>query len=277
MTVDRATIRLGLCPSPGQQRAIWYRTPSKEIQYTTIDENRIKITIPLIKVGRLLSDRVIRIALCPEGYECGCSYGADPGWEILADCAAKILWQWPDAGCLLKQGSLTGSKSGVVHIEQLVADPDAPIYPVGDERNPDCPGCGMSEGDREAVEDNPVPGERFTLNGCFDEESCIETFGAGGCRPLGSELFQTVGFMGGIIHDVFDEEARVYEVLVDGELTGAKGTDLTKYEIGQYVALAKIGTVFPLNAYDQRAPSTNINMMTVGEYIIVPFRFQGMA
>ncbi len=273
--MDRVNIELGLCPSPGRMKAIWYRTPPKEITYTAVDENRIKITIPLIKIGRQVADRVIQIALCPEGYECGCSYAVDPTWEILTDCSVKLFWQWPDAGCLLKSGSLAGSKSGAVSFEPLASDPGQVIYPVGDSRNPDCPGCGMSKGNREAVEGNPVPGERFTLNGCFDEESCIELFGAAGCRPLGSELFQTVGFIGGVIHDVFDEEARVYEVMVDGELTGAQGTDLTKYEIGQYVALAKVGTTFPLNPYGQRAPSTNINMMTVDEYIIVPFQFQG--
>jgi hypothetical protein len=95
--MDRATIQIGLCPSPGQTRGTWYRRPSKEIRYTKIDENRIKISIPLIEVGRQLSDQIIRIALCPEGYECGCSYEAPLGWEILEDCAAKLYWQWPEA------------------------------------------------------------------------------------------------------------------------------------------------------------------------------------
>jgi hypothetical protein len=280
LTVGRVTIRLGLCPSPGQQKGIWYRTPSKEIRYTKIDDDRIKISIPLIKVGRQVSDQIIRIALCPELMQCGCSYEAEVGWEILGNCEARLSWQWPeDAGCLLKAGTLSGAKSGVVQTEELATDPDMVIYPMGDSRNPDCPGCGMAGADREAVEDTPVPGERFTLTGCIDEEACIAAYGAGGCRPIGSELFQTVGFMGGLIHDVFDEAARIYEVMVDEVLTGAKGTDLTKYTIGQWVALAKIGTEFPFDEWEGRLPVTNANVPAVGveEYIIVPFTFAGAA
>jgi hypothetical protein len=179
----------------------------------------------------------------------------------------------------LNQGTLAGSKSGTVHLEELAIDPAVVIYPVGDERNPDCAGCGMAGADREVVEDYPVPGERFLLIGCFDEEACLETYGAGGCRPIGSELFQTAGFMGGLIHDIFDEEARVYEVMVDGVLTGAKGTDLTKYTIGQWVALAKINTEFPVNEYEERIPVTNLNVPTVEieDYVIIPFAFSGVS
>jgi hypothetical protein len=97
MSVDRATIQLGLCPSPGKGKAIWYRTPPKEIRYTTIDENRIKVTIPLIRVGRQISDLICRIALCPAYMQCGCSHEAALGWEITALCAAKLYWQWPES------------------------------------------------------------------------------------------------------------------------------------------------------------------------------------
>ncbi len=165
--------------------------------------------------------------------------------------------------------------SGTVHVEELAIDPATVIYPVGDARNPACPGCGMAGAGREAVEDYPVPGERFTLVACIDEEACIETYGPGGCRAIGSELFQTVGFMGGVIHDVFDEEARIYEVMVDGELVGAQACDGTEYQIGQYVALAKIGTEFPVDEWENRVAVTNANVPPVAEYNIVPYTFAG--
>lgn len=278
--VQRQRYEIGLCPSPGKRKGKEFRTPvAKEENYDEAT-NRLTVTIYLLKQGRIAPNRIYTFFLCPQGHVCGCDYSADLGWEILEDCAAKLFWQWPvDAGCLLKQGSLAGSKSGIVEFEELAVDPDEPIYPVGDSRNPDCPGCGMAGADREAIKDNPVPGELFSLTGCFDEEACLETYGAGGCRPIGSKLFQTVGFMGGIIHDVFDEDARIYEVMVGGVLTGAKGTDLTKYTIGQWVALAKIGTDFPLDEWGQRTPVTNENVPTVGveEYIIVPYAFLGVS
>lgn len=166
----------------------------------------------------------------------------------------------------------------MVFNEALFGDPGNPIYPVGDERNPKDPGAGLSGKRREATCEYPVPGERFTISGCFDDEACIALFGEDGCRALGGELFQTVGFMGGQIHDVFDEERRIYEVMVDGVLTGAQGTDLTKYQIGQWVALAKPGTEFPVNEWEERVPVTDANVPTVGieDYIIIPYQFAGV-
>jgi hypothetical protein len=278
MGVGRETIEIGLCPSPGRRKGKEFRTPvAKEESYDEAT-NRLTVTIYLLKQGRIAPNRIYTFFLCPGGHICGCDYSADVGWEILDNCGASIFWKWPAAaGCLLKQGSLTGLKSGVLFTEQLSVDPGDVIYPVGDSRNPDCPGCGMSGHDRVIAADTPVPGESFPLAGCFDEETCLETYGAGGCKPIGQKLFQTVGFMGGLIHDVFDEEARVYEVMVDGILTGVKGTDLTKYTIGQWVALAKVNTEFPLDDWGQRAPVTDQNVPSVGveEYIIVPFVFAG--
>lgn len=167
----------------------------------------------------------------------------------------------------------------MLFIDKLIYDPAGdPIYPRGDSRNDNLNLTGIAGAERECWCGAPVPGERFTLNACIDEETCIDLHGADGCHPIGSELYQTVGFMGGLIHDVFDEEARVYEVWVDGVLTSAQGTDLTKYDIGQYVALAKIDTDFPLDEFGQREAVTNNNVPTVGieEYVIIPYTFQGV-
>jgi hypothetical protein len=140
------------------------------------------------------------LSLCPEGQQCGCRYPADLGWQINSDCSAKLSWRWPEAaGCLLKSGALVGSKSGALYTEQLYQDPGLEIYPVGDIRNPECPGCGVAGADRDSTVETPVPGELFSLSACIDEETCISLWGDGGCHPIGSELFQTVGFMGGVI------------------------------------------------------------------------------
>ena len=136
----------------------------------------------------------------------------------------------------------------------------------------------MSGASRETIAETPVPGERFTVNACIDDESCIALYGEGGYQPIASELFQTVGFMGGEITDVIDEDARLYQVEVDGETTGAVGCDLTKHAIGDWVALAKIGTEFPVDEYTEDVvPVTNNNVPTVGieEYAIIPYLFEG--
>lgn len=95
MSVDRTTIQLGLCPSPGGPRAIEYETPQKEIIYEHIDDMHLLITIPLIRQGRTVSDRIITLALCPEGQMCGCDYDTDLDWEILDGCGAQFSWTWP--------------------------------------------------------------------------------------------------------------------------------------------------------------------------------------
>lgn len=136
----------------------------------------------------------------------------------------------------------------------------------------------MAGKDREATAETPVPGELFSLFGCIDEETCLELYGGGGCRSIGGVLFQTVGFMGGQITDVIDEDARLYQVEVDGVATGTVGADMTKYNIGDWVALTKVGTDFPTEGegiYEERVPVTNGNVPTVDEYIIIPYLFAG--
>lgn len=281
MTLDRYQIRIGLCPDTGKTPAKEWSTPVAMQTSYDAEANRLTVTMRLLKLGRIKPDRILTMRLCPQGEQCGCRFPANVGWQINDDCSAKLYWTWPEsAKCLLKSGTLIGSQSGLVYTEQLYQDPDWAIYPVGDIRNPPCPGCGMAGADRESVEDTPVPGELFSLSGCFDEETCLSLWGTGGCHPIGSVYFQTVGFMGGIVHDIFDEAGRIYEVWVGGVLTGAMGCDMTEYQIGDYVALAKIGTEFPTEEpYDQRVPVTNVNVPTVGieEYMIIPYQFAGAA
>lgn len=278
MTIKRKQYDLELCPSPGKQKGRGYRYPVGMTQSYDRETNRITVTIYMMPEGMTVPDLIYDLYLCPEGQQCGCRYLADIGWQINDDCSAELYWTWPaEAGCLLKSGTLTGSKSGLEYAEQLYQDPDGEIYPVGDIRNPDCPGCGMSDADREATEDTPVPGELFSLSACIDEETCLLLWGTGGCHAIGSIYYETVGFTGGLIHDAFDEDARVYEVWVGGVLTGAVGTDRTKYNPGDWVALAKLDTDFPVDEFGERVTVTNNNVPTVGieEYVIVPYQFVG--
>lgn len=280
MAINRKQYELGLCPSPGRQNGKEYRTPVAISQSYDAETNRITVTIYMLREGMTPPDKIYDLYLCQEGQQCGCRYESTVGWRILESCAAVIDWQWPsDAGCLLKSGYLSGSKTGIIYAQQLYEDPGWQIYPVGDIRNPECPGCGMAGDNAQGVADKPVPGERFTVFACIDEEACLSTWGEGGCHPIGADLFQTVGFMGGQIHDVFDEEARIYEVMVDGVLTGAQGTDLTTYNIGDWVALAKVHTEYPTDDEGERATVTNENVPMVGieEYMIIPFAFEGEA
>lgn len=399
MSIARKQYNLGLCPSPGKQKGKEYRTPVAISQSYDEETNRLTVTIYMIREGMNPPDKIYDLYLCPEGQQCGCRYPADVGWEINETlCTADIYWTWPeDAGCLLKSGALAGSKSGTHYTEELSEDPDWDIYPIGDIRNPECPGCGMSGADRETTAETPVPGEQFSLSGCIDEEACLGLYGVGGCHPIGSERFQTVGFMGGkvsVVSDTysdmsiwvqnildansaknfvkrilypdaypilwlseeeyathlmawsdygggyvvyptvvcndlknctelvrlndeaafqfaltngeyiyfvsaqdadrfstsykvvwlasewFDEGGNFYEdaYLVDigGESIPCWSTDKTPYGVGDWVALAKVGTEFPLDEFDHRVAVTNSNVPTVDEYIILPFAFQGL-
>lgn len=143
-----------------------------------------------------------------------------------------------------------------------------------------------------------MPGELFTLNGNIDEETCNELYGQGEHHPLGSETFQTVGFMGGQVSAAGDywrfQVGGVYyysEEQVEGGTLVAMYTvatefgdafipacDKTEYTVGEWVALAKIGTEFPTEEpYGQRATVTDGNVPTVDleEYVIVPYEFAG--
>jgi hypothetical protein len=152
------------------------------------------------------------------------------------------------------------------------------IYRIDDDRNPECPGCGMAGADRSSELSDPVPGETFILTAIINEQSCISLYGEGSYFPIGSELFQTVGFMGGEITDILDEESQLYEVNVNGYTTGAIACDRTSYQVGDWVALAKLDTEFPLDEFDEREPVTDSNVPTVGieEYVIVPYQFAGV-
>jgi len=163
--------------------------------------------------------------------------------------------------------------------EELIAgDPGNPVYPRGDARNDALNLTGMAGRSRQVACGAPVPGERFSLSACVDEETCLDVWGEGGCHPIGGEVFQTVGFMGGRVTDIIDAELFLYEVNVDGETTGAVSCDGTPYNIGDWVALAKTGTEFPLTVdYEQRDTVTDSNVPEVGieDYVIIPYRFVG--
>ena len=99
MGFARHAIEIGLCPSPGRQAGMEWRTPVAMEQSYDEETNRLTVTMYLLKAGRIKPDRILTAYLCPLGHACGCSYEADVGWEIQSDCAAKLFWTWPaDAG-----------------------------------------------------------------------------------------------------------------------------------------------------------------------------------
>lgn len=400
MTVARRYYELGICPSPGKQEGKDGRTPVALSQEYDEETNRLTVNVYMLRRGWNPPDKIYDMYLCQQMRQCGCSYNASVGWEINETlCTADVYWTWPsEAGCMLKSGSLAGSVSGSHYTEALAEAPGNAIYSVGDIRNPECPGCGMSNVDRETEIENPVPGEAITLSGCIDEESCLSLYGAGGCHPIGHERFETVGFMGGrvavtsdtysttstwiqsildanaeknfvqrilypdsyptyqineeeygthlmmyssysgvyvvyptlvcndfnnctelillseeeafnfalrqgeyisftneddaelfstsykvvwLASEWFDEDGNffpdAYLVDIDGEPVPCWSTDPTGYEVGDWVALAKVGTEFPLDDFDNRVAVTNNNVPTVEEYIIIPFQFAGAA
>jgi hypothetical protein len=282
VTINRKQYNIGLCPSPGKQNGKEFRTPIAMLQSYDADENRLTITIYMIREGMNPPDKIYDLKLCPKGEVCGCYYAVDVGWEINETlCSCDAFWTWPEeAGCLLKSGSLTGEKSGLHFTEELAEDPDREIYSINDIRNPECPGCGMSNQDRDTTIETPIPGEDFTLSGCIDEETCIALYGAAGCHPIGTSRFETVGFMGGPIASIVDSGTQLYEVTVGDQNILAHVCDRTEYAVGDWVALAKIGTEFPLDEFDHKVAVTNSNVPTIEDedyqYIILPYTFQGL-
>lgn len=275
--IETANIEVGSCPSPGKRKAIEYYRP-RAIEYNEVDETHLEITIYGFKDGRTISDLVITLLGCPEGQTCYCDYISSLFWQADSNCNAEFSWAWPsDGGCLQKKGQLSGSKSGLISIEQLLGDPGWPIYPIGDSRNPDCPGCGMAGAERETQWNVPVPGEYFGLVGCYDEEGCLSIYGPEGCKGLGGKHYETTGFCGGVISEILDEDKRKYEVSVKGETGVAYGVDFTVYGVGEFVALLKLGCEFPTDGEGNLVPvtSSNVCKKNVDEYLILPFGFQG--
>lgn len=280
MAIRTRYFDIGICPSPGKQKGRDSRTPVAMSQSYDEETNTITVTVYLLREGMNPPDKVYDLYLCQQGQICGCHYSADIGWVANDSGDAAFSWQWPEsASCLLKLGYITGGKSGLIYTEELSGDPNEIIYPDDDIRNPECPGCGMAGEDRASIWNVPVPGERFSLSGCFDEETCIALYGANGCFPIGGVWYETTGFCGGEITEILDENARQYRVSVKGEFGTAYGTDQTLYQVGDWVALAKPGCEFPdppyLGAPTPAVTNNNVCTLEANEYVIIPYAFEG--
>ncbi len=93
----RDVYEIGLCPTPGKRKGKSWRTPVAMSESYDETNNRLTLTVYLLKQGRIAPDRIYDLFLCPLAATCGCSYEAPLGWEILDDCSAKLSWQWPAA------------------------------------------------------------------------------------------------------------------------------------------------------------------------------------
>lgn len=73
-----------------------WSTPVDMEQYYDEEENRLYVTVYLLKKNRIKPDRILTMYLCPEGQVCGCFYSAAVGWEIQDIlCTTLLSWQWP--------------------------------------------------------------------------------------------------------------------------------------------------------------------------------------
>jgi len=245
------------------------------------EHNRLTVTVLLLRQGRVRPDKVVELWLCPQGHQCACAYQAALTWSADSNLNADFVWQWPErARCLQKIGQLVGMFAGLIHHEQLGGDPGHVIYAYGDDRNPDCPGCGMAGRNRSAMWNVPVPGEGFSLIGCYDEEACYGLYGGTEppCIGVGTCWWETTGFCGGRVLAVLNEEQRQYRVDVKGQIGIAYGVDRSSYEVGEWVALVKPGCEFPTDEEQTRIEVTSGNVCTVGEpddYVIMPYGFRG--
>ena len=58
-------------------------------------ENRLTVTMYMLRTGGTRPDRILTIYLCPTGRVCGCSFEAEVGWAINENCGTEISWSWP--------------------------------------------------------------------------------------------------------------------------------------------------------------------------------------
>jgi hypothetical protein len=99
MTIPRQQYNLGICPSPGKQPGIIYRTPRGMWEEYDAETNRLTVHIPLLPIGHIYPDMICDVGLCPDGQACGCHFETEVHWEILNIYAATVSWTWPaDAG-----------------------------------------------------------------------------------------------------------------------------------------------------------------------------------
>lgn len=280
MSIERVRIQIGDCPSPGKMKGITERLTGAALQQSyDSEENRLTVTVYLLPEGRIKPDKVVELSLCPQGQQCACMYQTGLSWEATSNCDALFEWQWPErGGCLQKTGQLSGDFAGLIHNEELSGDPGHTIYKVGDSRNPDCPGCGMAGRNRSTIWNVPVPGEGFSLIGCYDEEACYSLYGGETppCIGVGSKYWETTGFCGGQIISVIDQDSGIYQVSVKGQTGTAHAVDRSVYDVGEWVALLKIGCEFPTGEYET-PPVTSDNVCTLqpDDYFIMPYHFRG--
>jgi hypothetical protein len=192
------------------------------------------------------TNKVLEVEMCPEGQDCSCTYNvSDLHWDVqnFNVCRPDFTWTNPDANCLLRTIDLISSRSLAPFVFRSGLGPNepaTPLYPNGDERNPDCIGCGIS-GDEEEYSAGPNtdPGAAFTLYGYFRDEEC----GGVAVPKLLSEsiFFETDGYVGGTVLGFTETNSiKTYNVNVKGTILQMTAVDKYEPDIGDFVIIAKI-------------------------------------
>jgi hypothetical protein len=116
--------------------------------------------------------------------DCGCDYEAnDITWEVTSEVTYQptITWTNPSASCMIRGVTLSSDRraSLIPYLKRVYITNDgsgeesmSPLYPDGDPRNPSCVACPLSGTEHSYVNTAPVPGEYYSVGGCFDDISC---------------------------------------------------------------------------------------------------------
>lgn len=193
---------------------------------------------------------------------CGCDYDANTvyGWSAGSLCLVDISLALNFVACNLMEISIVGSRSGPLHSESGGAVSSDPIYPLNDSRNPTYPAQGLSNKTVTVESQTLIPGENLFAALTFDDSACEEKYPPDGIMPVEPPIyFETTGFVGGTIIEIVDEDSRIYRVQCKGTTVKVYGSDWYEYAVGDWVALAKIGTDFP-DGFPGLANLTNANV-----------------
>jgi hypothetical protein len=160
-------------------------------------------------------------------------------------CWPDVTWTNSNATCLLRKVQLRSFRllPAPFRYEHGLGpnEPNTPLYPDGDPRNPNCVACGIS-GYEESIQASSVdPGDDFTLWGYFRNEACG---GDEDSVALAQSLyFQTDAYTAGTILS-FTEDGdgiKTYTVDVKGySVTQVTAVDLFEPEVGDWVTIAKL-------------------------------------
>lgn len=250
-----------ICPSSDSETpATEYRTPSN-ISSSTSDDVQTTTVHLVPSDDTYRTTDIVEFEICPDGGVCasgGCDYSTRLSWVVESWLTYKpqLTWVIPNY-CNIRRVDLRYYRNeddwwflaGDALDETLSP---IEIYPDGDSNNPDCPACGLGDMEKFYLHSDPVPGTKYSLSACIENDSCVNIdcsgFGSSNTE-LGASVFETDSLTGGEVTNVADNgDYKTFTIRkfvksgnnVIEETVSINGVDLFEPSVGDWVLLLKL-------------------------------------